>query len=202
LVVKGRAAMTGYARTRFGPSWSDDNDEPFGHNGCDTRNDILRRDLHATVVKDGTSGCVALSGRLDDPYTARVIAFVRGADTSSLVQIDHVVALGDAWQTGAQQWTRQQRQNLANDPINLLAVDGSANQQKGASDAASWLPANKRFRCSYVARQIAVKLKYGLWVTKAERAAMARVLMTCPRQGLTVEPGATGPIAVRSGGPA
>lgn len=202
LRVKGRAPMTGYARSQFGQAWSDDNDDPFGHNGCDTRNDILRRDLHATVIKVGTYGCVALSGRLDDPYTATAIGFLRGAATSSRVQIDHVVALGDAWQSGAQQWTAHQRQNLANDPMNLLAVDGSANEQKGDSDAASWLPANKSFRCAYVARQVAVKLKYGLWVTAAEGAAIARVLGTCPDQRLPVEPGATGPVTVRSSAPA
>lgn len=198
LLVKGRAPMTGYTRAQFGPAWSDDNDDPFGQNGCDTRNDVLRRDLHATVIEDGTSGCVARSGRLDDPYTATAIAFQRGASTSSKVQIDHVVALGDAWQTGAQQWTGQRRQNLANDPMNLLAVDGPANEQKGDSDAASWLPPNKSFRCSYVARQVAVKVKYGLWVTRAERDAIARVLAPCPDQRLPVEPGAIGAVAVRS----
>ena len=185
--------MTGYARSQFGQAWTDDNDEPFGHNGCDTRNDILRRDLHASVIKEGTSGCVVLSGRLDDPYTALAISFVRGRFTSSRVQIDHVVALGDAWQSGAQQWTAQRRQNLANDPLNLLAVDGSANEQKGDSDAASWLPANKSFRCSYVARQVATKLKYGLWLTRAEHDAIAHVLASCRDQRLAIEPGVTGP---------
>jgi Protein of unknown function (DUF1524)/Excalibur calcium-binding domain len=195
--VKGRASMTGYARSQFGDAWTDDNDAPFGHNGCDTRNDILRRDLHQTVIKAGSNGCVALSGRLDDPYTAMAIGFVRGSATSSRVQIDHVVALGDAWQSGAQQATAQQRQNLANDPLNLLAVDGPANQQKGAANAASWLPANKSFRCSYVARQVAVKLKYGLSVTSSEGQAIARVLSSCQGQLLTVEPGAAGPVTVR-----
>jgi Protein of unknown function (DUF1524)/Excalibur calcium-binding domain len=201
LRVKGRAPMTGYARSQFGTAWSDDNEAPYGHNGCDTRNDILRRDLHETVIKAGTNGCVALAGRLEDPYTAQPIAFVRGAATSSRVQIDHVVALGDAWQTGAQQWSPQQRRNIGNDPLNLLAVDGPANEQKGASDAASWLPANKSFRCSYVARQVAVKVKYGLWVTVAEGVALARVLASCPAQPMPVEPGATGPIAARGGAP-
>lgn len=193
LRVKGRAPMTGYARGQFGVAWTDTNDDPFGHNGCDTRDDILRRDLHAAVVEDNTNGCVVASGRLDDPYTAITIAFRRGVSTSSKVQIDHVVALGDAWQTGAQQWTRQRRQNLANDPLNLLAVDGAANEQKGDSDAASWLPPNRSFRCTYVARQVAVKLSYGLWVTHGERDAIARTLAPCPDQRLPVEPGTIGP---------
>ncbi|MEP7179029.1 MAG: DUF1524 domain-containing protein [Pseudonocardiales bacterium] len=195
--VKGRAQMTGYARSEFGDAWSDDNDAPFGHNGCDTRNDILRRDLHQTVLEVGSNGCVALSGRLDDPYTATAISFVRGSATSSRVQIDHVVALADAWQSGAQQATAQQRQNLANDPMNLLAVDGPANQQKGAANAASWLPANKSFRCSYVGRQVSVKLKYGLSVTSAEGSVIARVLSACQGQLLTEEPGLAGPVTVR-----
>jgi hypothetical protein len=197
LPVKGRAPMTGYTRARFGPAWSDDTAMPFGHNGCDTRNDILRRDLQATVLKAGTSGCVALSGRLDDPYTATAIAFERGVATSSTVQIDHVVALGDAWQSGAQQLSDTQRRGIANDPLNLLAVDGPANEQKGDSDAASWLPPNKAFRCTYVARQVAVKLKWHLWVTAAERAAVAHVLASCPAQRVPGEPGIAGPITVR-----
>ncbi len=199
LSIKGRAPMTGYARTDFGQAWSDDNDQPFGHNGCDTRNDILRRDLTAVVVKAGTAGCVALSGRLDDPYTALAIAFRRGAATSTRVQIDHVVALGDAWRSGAQQLSGTQRQGLANDPLNLLAVDGSANMQKSDSDAASWLPANKAFRCAYVARQIAVKLRWRLWITAAEHAAVTAVLATCPDQPLPAEPGALGRIGGRAG---
>jgi hypothetical protein len=124
-----------------------------------------------------------LSGLLDDPYTGALIEFVRGEGTSQLVQIDHVVALANAWTTGAQQFTDEERVAFANDPLNLLAVDGSANQQKGAGDAATWLPANRAFRCEYVARQVAVKAGHGLWVTAPERDAIERVLDGC-------EPGA------------
>ena len=108
--------------------------------------------------------------------------FVRGPGTSSDIQIDHVVALGDAWQKGAQQLSSAERYALANDPLELLAVDGKTNQDKGDGDAASWLPPNKSYRCAYVARQIAVKVKYKLWVTPAEYQAMATVLNDCPTQ--------------------
>lgn len=181
LPTKGRAPKTGYARTRFGTAWTDTTDSPLGHNGCDTRNDILRRDLVDETVRTGTRGCVVLSGVLHDPYTARSIAFHRGS-TSSAVQIDHVVPLGDAWQTGAQQLSEQQRTQLANDPLELLAVDGPTNESKGDGDAATWLPPDKAYRCAYVARQVAVKQAYRLWVTAAERAAMVRVLDRCPGQ--------------------
>ncbi|GAB0106536.1 hypothetical protein JMUB6875_55220 [Nocardia sp. JMUB6875] len=181
LPVQGRAPKTGYARNEFGDNWTDDVDVAGGHNGCDTRNDILGRDLTDPVFKPGTGDCVVLSGTLTDPYTGKTIEFVRGKNTSNAVQIDHVVALSDAWQTGAQQLSPRERANLANDPRNLLAVDGAANQQKGASDAASWLPSNKSFRCTYVAKQIAVKAAYRLWVTQAEKDAMIRVLDGCPR---------------------
>lgn len=174
LPVKGRAPKTGYSREEFGPAWAD-----VDRNGCDTRNDILKRDLTATSYKAGTHNCVVLTGTLADPYTAKEINFVRGTDTSAKVQIDHVVALNDAWQKGAQQLSVEQRTALANDPLNLLAADGPANQQKGASDAASWLPENKAFRCDYVARQISVKSTYKLWVTAGERDAMAAVLKDC-----------------------
>ena len=179
LPVKGRAPKTGYERAAFGPAWTDDVDVDGGHNGCDTRNDVLRRDLTAELLKPGTHGCVVLSGTLADPYTGRTIAFARGRSSSSKVQIDHVVALGDAWVTGAQQLTLTQRTTLANDPLNLLAVDGPTNGAKSDADAASWLPPNKAFRCTYVARQVAVKQRYHLWVTPAERAQIARILTGC-----------------------
>ncbi len=174
LAIKGRAPKTGYDRALFGQAWAD-----VDRNGCDTRNDILDRDLTGQSYKPGTRDCLVLTGSLADPYTNTTISFTRGAATSSAVQIDHVVALSDAWQKGAQQLSLEQRTSFANDPLNLLAVDGPANQQKSDSDAASWLPANKGFRCDYVARQISVKASYELWVTQAEHDAMARVLGSC-----------------------
>lgn len=172
LPIKGRAPKAGYNRSQFGQAWSDDVTVAGGRNGCDTRNDILRRDLTSIAAKPGTKGCVILSGTLNDPYTGTAIAFQRGQGTSSAVQIDHVVALADAWQKGAQGWDAATRQNFANDPRNLQAVDGPANQQKGAGDAATWLPPNKAYRCAYVARIVEVKAAYRLWVTKAEHDAI------------------------------
>ena len=170
LTVKGRAPRTGYSRDAFGQAWFDTN-----RNGCDTRNDILRRDL---VNKDMKNWCKVLAGtRNPDPYTGRTIRFVIGG--ASEIDIDHVVALSDAWQKGAATWPAGKRLAFANDPLALLAVDAGANRSKGDGDAATWLPPNKAYRCTYVARQVAVKLKYGVWVTSAERDAMVRVLSTC-----------------------
>ncbi|MFQ4148073.1 DUF1524 domain-containing protein [Arthrobacter sp. LAPM80] len=174
LPIKGRAPKTGYSREKFGQAWAD-----VDRNGCDTRNDILARDLTAKTFKAGSRECQVLTGVLADPYTATTISFVRGQSTSGAVQIDHVVALNDAWQKGAQQLSVDQRTALANDPLNLLAVDGPSNQQKGASDAATWLPPNKGYRCEYVARQVSVKATYKLWVTQGEHDAMATVLGGC-----------------------
>ena len=182
LPVKGRAPLTGYSRAQFGQPWTDNVPVAGGHNGCDTRDDILRRDLSDVVIKAGTHGCVVAQGILHDPYTRTTIVFTRGKDTSGAVQIDHVVSLGDAWQTGAQQLSPAARVNMANDPLDLLAVSGPVNEQKGDADAASWLPPNRAFRCSYVAIQVAVKSRYHLWVTPAEHAAIARILSACPGQ--------------------
>lgn len=174
LEVKGRAPKTGYTRSQFGEGWA--------HVGvCDTRNSILNRDLKDSSV---TNDCKVVRGTLNDPYTGKVIAFQRDSDSSQEVQIDHVVALSDAWQKGAQQLTQQQREQLANDPLELIAVDGAANQQKSDGDAATWLPPHKPFRCQYVARQVAVKKKYNLWVTAAEKEAITKVLSTCLGQTL------------------
>jgi hypothetical protein len=172
LPVKGKAAGTGYDRTGdFGSAWLD-----VDHNGCDTRNDVLARDL-TRITREGR--CKVLTGTLVSPYTGGTVDFVRGNTTSTLVQIDHVVALENAWRTGAQRLTETERQALANDPVNLFAVDGRSNSQKGSGDAATWLPANKAFRCTYVEHQVTVKAKYRLWVAPAERDAMVRVLDAC-----------------------
>nr|WP_235620645.1 DUF1524 domain-containing protein [Mycolicibacter sinensis] len=176
LPIKGRAPKTGYDRALFGQAWSDDVTVPGGHNGCDTRNDILRRDLVDIEIKPGTNDCVVLAGVLNDPYTGTAIAFQRGPGTSRAVQIDHVVALSDAWQKGAQQWDEPTRRNFANDPLNLQATSGPINHQKGDGDAATWLPPNKSYRCEYVSRIVEVKSGYGLWVTQAEHDAIARIL--------------------------
>ncbi|WIB16653.1 HNH endonuclease family protein [Curtobacterium sp. MCPF17_050] len=172
LAVKGKAPATGYDREAdFGTAWLD-----VDHNGCDTRNDVLARDL-TDIVRQGP--CKVMSGKLVSPYTGGEVAFVRGNTTSTLVQIDHVVALENAWRTGAQRLTQDEREALANDPENLFAVDGHSNAQKRSSDAATWLPAAKGFRCAYVEHQIAVKAEYRLWVVPAERDAMERVLSSC-----------------------
>ena len=174
--IKGRAPKTGYDRDLFASDW----DYSFG---CDTRNKILRRDFIEFQFRPDSS-CVIATGVLLDPYTGQTINFVRGVGSSNEVQIDHVVAVSDAWQKGAQQLSASQRYAFYNDPLNLLAVSGSANAQKSDSDAASWLPANKSYRCSFVARQVAVKVSYNLWVTQAEYDAIFRVLQDCPNQGL------------------
>ncbi|MBT2568652.1 DUF1524 domain-containing protein [Arthrobacter sp. ISL-85] len=184
LPIKGRAPKTGYERSLFGPTWAD-----VDQNGCDTRNDILNRDL-TDITYVNSVPCTVKTGVLADPYTGTVIDFVRGTTTSSAVQIDHVVALSDAWQKGAQQLTTERRTAFANDPLNLQATDGPTNQQKGDGDAATWLPPVKGFRCEYVARQVSVKARYSLWVTQAEHDAIAGILANCPGQPAptTVQP--------------
>jgi hypothetical protein len=177
LPVKGRAPKTGYSRDAFGQRWSD-----VDRNGCDTRNDILKRDMTSIVYKAKTRNCVVLSGTLIDRYSGETINFVRGEVSSMEVQIDHVVALSNSWQTGAFKLSIAQRTALANDPLNLFAVKGRLNSQKGDGDAATWVPPLKSFRCAYVAQQIAVKAKYSLWVVPPEKAAMLAILSQCPTQ--------------------
>jgi len=175
LEVKGRAAKTGYARSQF-PHWSDPD-----RNGCDARNDTLKRDLTNITYKAGTRECKVIAGQLIDPFSGKLITFSASGNS---IDIDHVVALSNAWQTGAVYFDKSKRTLLANDPLNLLAVDAKLNRKKGDGDAATWLPPNKAFRCEYVARQVAVKAKYGLWVTKAEKAMMEKILSTCVGQKL------------------
>ena len=179
LAVKGRAPKTGYDRDALFGDWAD----PDG-NGCDARNDVLARDLTNKVFGTGSDRCLVLSGTLIDPYSGKKIDFMRGQGTSTLVPIDHVVAVSDAWQKGAFKWDATKRINFYNDPLNLMATQRSLNSQKKDGDAATWLPPLKSYRCAYVAQQIAVKAKYGIWVTKAEKEAMVRILTACPKQTL------------------
>ena len=175
LEVKGRAAKTGYTRSQF-PHWSDPD-----RNGCDARNDILKRDLTDITYKEGTRDCKVIAGQLLDPFSGKVIIF---SPTKVVIDIDHVVALSNAWQTGAAYFDKAVRTQIANDPLNLLAVDSKLNRQKGDGDAATWLPPSKSFRCAYVARQVAVKAKYKLWVTEPEKVAITKILSSCAGQKL------------------
>ena len=173
LRIHAFGSMAAYSRERFGPAWADVN-----RNGCDTRNDILNRDLvHRTW--EYSDHCEVKRGILHDPYTGRTIHFVRGVGSSLAVQIDHMVALGDAWETGARGWSAARREAFANDPRELIAVSGSANEEKGDDDAAEWLPPRRAFDCQYAADQVMIKRTYRLWVTPAERAALASALRRC-----------------------
>ena len=137
-----------------------------------------------------------LSGTLDDPYTDTTIPFHQGTPA---VQIDHVVASEDAWPTGAQQLDPQTRQNFASDPRNLQATNGSTNQRKRDGDAATWLPPNKAYRCTYVARQVDVKALYHLWVTQAEHDKIAELLHGCATT--STGPSTPGPVPNPDPGP-
>ena len=169
--VKGRAPKKGYSREEFYDGW------PMV-DGCSLRQRIIKREFGEKAVLDG---CNVVAGEFDEPYTGEHMVFQNKTEVSK-IQIDHVVALSDAWQKGAQYLPKETRYLIATDPLNLLAVDGDANKQKSDGDAATWLPKNKKFRCQYVARQISVKYKYGLWVTEAEKEAMSRILTNCPNE--------------------
>ena len=171
LEVKGRAPKTGYSREEFYSGWPT-------IDGCSLRQRILKRDFGNSAVLDG---CNVVAGEYEEPYTGEYRIFTDRSEITK-IQIDHVVALSDAWQKGAQNLTAEERYAIATDPLNLLAVDGPANNQKSDSDAASWLPSNKKFRCQYVARQVSVKSKYHLWVTEAEKQTIAKVLENCPTE--------------------
>ena len=171
LEVKGRAPKKGYKREEFYDGW------PIV-DGCSLRQKILKRELGESAVLEG---CEVLSGEFDEPYTGEHVVLNNRSEVAK-IQIDHVVALSDAWQKGAQHKDYETRNKIATDPLNLLAVDGDANEQKSDGDAATWLPKNKKFRCQYVARQVSVKYKYGLWVTEAEKEAILRVLQNCPNE--------------------
>ena len=172
LEVKGRAPKTNYNREEFYKTWPT-------VDGCNLRQKIIKREFGDSAVLDG---CTVMKGEYDEPYTGEHLIFNSKEEISKGIQIDHVVALSDAWQKGAQYMDKSVRYEMATDPLNLLAVDSKANQGKSDGDAATWLPKNKKFRCQYVARQVFVKYKYKLWVTEAEKNAIYDILVTCPKE--------------------
>lgn len=159
----------------FGPAWSDDVTVAGGHNGCDTRNDILAAQLDNAIFEPGTEDCVVTAGELVDPYTGELEGFERGE--GSTIHIDHVVPLSRAWSFGASDWTEEQRRNFANDPINLLATSASANQSKGDKGPGEWMPDHDT--CGYAATYLTVVTTYELAITEADRDVLADA---CPVQ--------------------
>jgi Protein of unknown function (DUF1524) len=180
-VLPDRAHRYDYRRAAFGDAWTDDNDAPLGHNGCDTRDDILNRDLvDKTYVSIKRCPDAVATGTLHDPYTNTTITFQRGAKVGESVQIDHIVPLAYAWDMGAYDWPFPERLRFANDPANLLAVEGQANQDKGDSPPAQWMPPNTAFACQYAMQFIAVLRGYQLPVDHASSDVLRRAAASCP----------------------
>jgi Protein of unknown function (DUF1524) len=179
--VPARIRGHDYRRDAFGDTWTDDNPAPGGHNGCDTRNDILDRDLvDKMYVSIKRCPNAVASGTLHDPYTNATVPFVRGAQVGAAVQIDHIVPLALAWDLGARSWTDDMRVRFANDPGNLLAVDGPANQDKGDKEPATWMPPNHAFWCQYAVQFANVLRGYGLAVDAPSAAVLRDAAATCP----------------------
>lgn len=171
LKIRDGAGAGGYKREFFGNRWAD-----LDHDGCNTRFEILIRDLHQPRT-DPEAPCRVIGGRFVDPYTGTTTNFDRAPGNT--IQIDHVVALGDAWASGANEWSPEQRLKYANDPRVLVAASGEANQEKGRLAAQDWLPSNKSFRCAYARQQINIKYRWGLTVTASERARLLQTLRRC-----------------------
>jgi hypothetical protein len=180
-VVPRRERGNDYRRGAFGDAWDDDNGAPGGHNGCDTRNDILNRDL-VDITYVSTKRCPQAvgSGTLRDPYTNGTLAFIRGQQVGASVQIDHIVPLAFAWDMGARKWPDQLRKRFANDPANLLAVAGRANQDKGDLPPGEWIPPNAAFWCQYAVAFSAVLRGYGLPVDEASARELRNAAASCP----------------------
>lgn len=180
-LIPQRVRDYNYHRDAFGEAWTDENSAPGGHNGCDTRNDILNRDLQdKTYVSIKRCPQAVKTGVLHDPYTDQTIAFSRGNQVGAAVQIDHIVPLALAWDLGAKNWSLDQRVRLANDPANLLAVSGRANQDKGDKQPADWMPPNHAFWCQYAMQYIAVLRGYDLPVDEPSVPVLRQAAGTCP----------------------
>lgn len=181
VVVPERVRGNDYRRAAFGEAWDDDNSAPGGRNGCDTRDEILDRDLiEKTYITTKRCPTAVASGRLRDPYTNATVAFLRGNRVGASVQIDHIVPLAYAWDMGARTWTDEERKRFANDPANLIAVAGQANQDKGDLPPGQWMPPNTAFWCSYAMQFVEVLRGYSLPVDAASATALRDAAGGCP----------------------
>lgn len=183
LEVKPLDTSSNYDRELFGEPWAD-----IDRNGCDTRNDMLLRDVENTTVEPNE--CKVLRGTLLDPYSGKTVEFDQSKGGGGGIDIDHVVALSAGFKTGGASFSSEKKLQFANDPLNLISSASGPNRAKGDKDASEWLPANAgnpAFNCIYVARQVAVKAKYTLWVTPAEEGAMRNVLKDCPAEPLPTD---------------
>lgn len=178
-VLGERREVAGYRRDQFGRAWTDDHAGVGGHNGCDTRNDVLAAQLKAPTYR-GKSRCVVIAGTLVvDPYTGKQLEFRKAA--ASEIQIDHIYPLSRAWDMGAASWPKQRRVDFANDEaMNLIAVDGPANASKGDSGPGEWLPINRNYRCTYALRYLQVASKWSLPITTADRDSVKAITRLCP----------------------
>ncbi|WP_409472400.1 HNH endonuclease family protein [Streptomyces sp. HC307] len=156
---------TGYNRDLF-PHWITIS------GSCNTRETVLKRD-GSGVVTD--SACAATSGSWYSPYDGATWS------AASDVDIDHLVPLAEAWDSGADSWTTSRRQSFANDLTRpqLLAVTDNVNQSKGDQDPATWMPSRTTYRCTYVRAWVQVKYYYGLSVDSAEKSALQNYLAPC-----------------------
>lgn len=169
LTVQEGIGLDGYSDTSFGALWG-----AYGETTCDSWNSILARDS-ANIVTE-TTECEVISGTLSDPYTALRVDFDLNDPTSPVAGVDHVVGLRDAWEKGAQDMTPDQREKFANDPLNLIAAYNIPIQEKNGADISTWEPVNEDFICHYASMQVAIKFKYGLWVSSAEHQRLGELL--------------------------
>lgn len=156
--------VAGYDRELF-RHWSD-----LDGNGCDARDDVLIDER----VDGSVSGCEVIGGIWSSIYDG-----VRTTDPSRF-DVDHVVPLKEAWDSGAWRWNANTRERFANDldyPGALIAVSASSNRSKSDRDPAEWLP--ERGLCGYAKTWIAVKFRWRLAVDSKEKSELTRILGGC-----------------------
>jgi hypothetical protein len=167
----------GYARTKF-RHWVDED-----RDGCNTRAEVLIAESR-TPAEIGP-GCKILGGSWFSYYDQAHLTEPRGLD------IDHMVPLAEAWDSGASQWTAARRQAYANDlgsERSLVAVTAKTNRSKSDQDPAEWMPPAVDARCTYLSDWIATKLRWNLTTDTTERNTLRDLAVTCADTPVTYTP--------------
>jgi hypothetical protein len=169
LAIAPESNSSTYKRTLF-KHWVDQDKD-----SCDTREEVLLQESISPAKR--SAGCKITSGKWLSQYEKKTFTKPTGLD------IDHMVPLKEAWESGAHSWTATQRQAFANDlgfKGSLIAVSASTNRSKGDKDPSKWLPANKSFVCTYVVTWIQVKYRWSLTIDADEHSAIVNTLGSCP----------------------
>ncbi len=168
-VRRNEKSIPEYSRDSLPTDWKD-----LDGNGCNTREDILKK--YTSEYTGRFDGCKIKSGKFYDYYNGKFLRYDKSVDTGGGIQIDHIVAIGNAWISGGYKWGKDEWISYINDEEVLIPTSSKTNREKSDKDITEWKPANNSYLCTYAEKQVEIKDKYKLTVTEKEKAELKSIL--------------------------